>query len=350
MEVRVDSEAKRVVSLRMEGLDGDDGERLVSITMRLDYPATGPVDIYAFGVPRDARIIDTRPKADAKTVLDRLDARYKKGFGNYVGMITSTALDQDGKPRMDRGNIQLYTQNGDAWFCLRYLVLSPELAKTKHRDMPKMDVPPGWPVPQIETVIQYAEDVLPWGFIVSDGERTWAGTYFPNKKSYVGAGEVKGPARQILPMSKARESLPGEIWPSRLKLGLFGPNSKVELLTDDDRPGQIGLWVETVSYPTQTSKRRNVKIYWIDPSRDHMPVETIFRTYAKDDRTIEHEIRTQYLDYAQLPNGQRYPARWQVIRSHSVTEYHLQIIPDMELDEIWFTSPAQKLESGSASQ
>ncbi len=56
--MRVDSEAKRVVSLRMEGLDAADGERPVSITMHIDYPGTGPADIYALGVPRDARIVD----------------------------------------------------------------------------------------------------------------------------------------------------------------------------------------------------------------------------------------------------------------------------------------------------
>ena len=59
LEVTIDSEAKRVVRVKLAG-----GSLPEPIIWRLDYPQTGPADIYALGVPRDAKIVDRTRSPD----------------------------------------------------------------------------------------------------------------------------------------------------------------------------------------------------------------------------------------------------------------------------------------------
>jgi hypothetical protein len=56
------------------------GEPIATLTYTLDYPADGPKDVYALGVPKDAKVVDTRPTGDLARIVaavkagrDRLD-------------------------------------------------------------------------------------------------------------------------------------------------------------------------------------------------------------------------------------------------------------------------------------
>jgi hypothetical protein len=68
-----------------------------SLKVVLDYPDSGPTDVYALGVPRDAKLVDRVPQGD----LQRILAAGKVGrqqIGPYAGVILESLPPQAGKP------------------------------------------------------------------------------------------------------------------------------------------------------------------------------------------------------------------------------------------------------------
>ena len=64
------------------------------ITCEVDYPKTGPKDIFALGVPRDAKIVDKMPTPDV-LVLDRKIRAARDPFGpTYYAILCSGQLEQ----------------------------------------------------------------------------------------------------------------------------------------------------------------------------------------------------------------------------------------------------------------
>ena len=61
MQITIDPAVHQIISIM--GPDANSGER---ITINLDYPETGPADIYEFGVPRDAKIVDHTARQGAE--------------------------------------------------------------------------------------------------------------------------------------------------------------------------------------------------------------------------------------------------------------------------------------------
>jgi hypothetical protein len=71
MLFRVDPSTKLPHLCRIEGNVDD---KAVSREIRFDYPATGPVDIYALGVPKTAKFVDRVPADDLKLIVEFLKA------------------------------------------------------------------------------------------------------------------------------------------------------------------------------------------------------------------------------------------------------------------------------------
>ncbi|MCA9109428.1 MAG: hypothetical protein KDA52_05750 [Planctomycetaceae bacterium] len=80
MTVRVDADT--LLPQTMTVVDGDHDS---SMTVRFDFPKTGPEDIYALGVPRDAEIFDHTPHelaGERKVIVDAIRAA-AEGFDDY---------------------------------------------------------------------------------------------------------------------------------------------------------------------------------------------------------------------------------------------------------------------------
>jgi len=308
-------------------------------------------DIYDLGVPRDAKVIDNRPKPNVKAVLDRTEARIEKGFGDCVAVLTETLIESGGKPNNESRSLQLFIQNGNAWLFNRYAV------GDRVSRVPVIKQPAGWPTPTADSALQSTRSALPEFFFVTDGKRAWQGYYNDTTRSYDGLGELKGKFSQI--PQKGQFSLAAEIWPTRDKLQFHRPVTKVELLTAPDRPGQVALYasVSPSQYEDPESGRRE-QTRWIDPGRDDMPMEYIQVTYQPDGKTVWFRTEVRYLDHAQLPNGQWYPTRWQTKQHISrlkgrpetsrTCEYYLRIYPDVKVDKDWFTNPAERIITDSS--
>lgn len=83
--VRVDPERKLPAQLTMQD-EVRDGAHDSVITYRFDYPADGPVDIYALGAPKAAEVIDCRP-TDEVAKIRAATRTAKQNFGDYVAHI-----------------------------------------------------------------------------------------------------------------------------------------------------------------------------------------------------------------------------------------------------------------------
>jgi hypothetical protein len=56
----------------------------------LDYPEDGPADIYALGVPRPAKIVDSVPKPDLARVIDGVRASRQRFADSYYAIVADT--------------------------------------------------------------------------------------------------------------------------------------------------------------------------------------------------------------------------------------------------------------------
>ena len=202
-------------------------------------------------------------------------------------------------------------------------------------------------MPEPKTLLAQIQSGASLRYFIMDGDHGWAGWYDETSRSYPSARLVQAKERSVLISTVCLAA--EHIWPSRATSSLGGSDVRGQLLQDKEHPKLLGIHVEQSPVATaEVHTNRSEKITWIDPARDDMPVEKTWRLYGRDQKTVSTETRTEYLDYARLPNGQWYPTRWrettiQTLRKRppvtSISQYNLQFIPDMHLDDAWFTPP-----------
>lgn len=314
-------------------------------TAEYTYGAPRIRDIYDVGVPRDAEIVDGRPAPDAARVVTRLSDRIAKGFGNGVAVLTESRgmVGRDGVERFDLGELTLYARHGDRNISMRYTVTDSQAARNgAHWLRP---IPNGWPWPKLEQILAVlGPNNYPLGGHITIGDRTWD----------VDPSRVQEMAPGVASQSYYLYSIGSLIWPNRELLGLNIPGTQVTLVTEPARPSMIALArgaQREIDPRLPTSDDR--RTYWMDPEHDDMPVETIDTIHVPSSRAGEKKQReriTRYLEYAQLPNGQWYPTRWEV-ESSSLNlpplTMCLQIFPGATLDEAWFTNPNERFKPSS---
>ncbi|MGE5609142.1 MAG: hypothetical protein ACM359_07800, partial [Bacillota bacterium] len=107
-ELRVDPKAKRIVSMTM--MKGLAGQKLSKpIVVEMDYPEEGPADVYAVGVPRDAKVIDLSPGKDVKELQRKVAAAVETFAPSYVAVICT---EYQRNPGITPGYRVVYKKNG----------------------------------------------------------------------------------------------------------------------------------------------------------------------------------------------------------------------------------------------
>jgi hypothetical protein len=298
-------------------------------------------DIHDLGVPRTAKVIDSRSTVDTKDVLDRLDNRIE-AFGDYLAILTETPLKDDGTRDLDYCALNVLAQHGQMCLFNRYLVGADTNARHRPRQS-VMGTPESWPMVDVNSVLTQLKDKFPCEFFIYDGNDLWS--EFP----LVPPTATKSSIRRFVDSSEARRGAPAKIWFGRLRYN-SGPRTKMELLKKENGSNQIGLHIE-YSQPPEWQQRLE-QIYWLDPTRDDMPTSRIERDYTRDGKTVETEFESCYLDYSRLPDGRWYSTRWQMITTYNFggksrklqREYNLYIYPHKKLDSDWFTNPFDRRE------
>lgn len=321
----------------------DDGEHEA-----ITYAYVPPIkDLYALGVPRDTKIVDNRIKGDVNELFERLEKRYEKGFGDFVALESEMDVDHPDKPDRE-GAVIVYAAQGRKWFRQRFLVGRKQYGPGQPRDV-AVEPLDTWPPSDCKVVLDRLRDALPSDFTVSDGKTVWQGGGASRRDYYSRA--LEGRMEQTIPFDRAQMSLPGIIWPTRTRMGLSGADAKASLLTDQKKQlGKTGLHVEQYLFNLDTTKQLDVSDFWLDPSRDDMPIECTTVQYEKDGKSIGSSSTTNFLDWKQLPNGQWYPTRWTSDftmndsgRSvHSKQAFELVMCPGLQLADEWFADPGRK--------
>ena len=109
--VIIDPELNRVA--RMEGFVESEGMTEPQV-IDFEYPKTGPADIYALGVPRDAEIANRVPGWNVPRIKNAI-ARAEKQFAkSYYGIIAEVVTRSDGTLRLDQTAVTaVYKRDGN---------------------------------------------------------------------------------------------------------------------------------------------------------------------------------------------------------------------------------------------
>jgi len=313
------------------------------------YEKTGKKkDIFDFGVPRSTTVRDCRPTPEANKVLDRLDTRSKKGFGNHIAIMTETDHRKEwgGATKM---YVYLFMRENDKVFYAIY-----GLNEKAYADAPIKQVA-DWPKPDIKSTLDLASKTIPLTYYAYDGKKVWVGSFdtYPDNKSRMIEGETTFNDRPIW----YNQLTEYQVWRNRESLFLYGYGPSADVVTDKSLPNLVGLRLRDGDFSEKPkSAVREERLFWIDPKRDDVPVKAYVRGERFDpSRRLRLTIfDTQYLEYARLPNGQWYPTHWKYDASREDfvekskggfgREFFLQIFPDMKVDPAWFASRAKAME------
>jgi hypothetical protein len=317
------------------------GAREWEVVVSYEYGIDGPADIYGLNVPRDARIVDNRPSEETKQVLQRIEARINKGFGDYVAVLTDSLSRPEGGPDTVRTNVRLLARKGSAGMAQTFAVLPRKLP-----NHPGIALPEKWPDISAEELLQLARESTPHSYVAFDNEKVSAGRFLRGRMDPTYAAAIdRGTAMQLASVAQY-------IWPNLSAVNRYTPQTQIRLAANDpDRPGLLGIEVNTLGpsndfYISQT-------VYWIDPQHDDAMVEmteTTFRGGSMLNR--QSATDTRVTEIGKLPDGRAYPARWTVssrrpnpdgfLDPYLTRECHLVLFADKSYDPSWLpaTQPA----------
>ena len=283
--------------------------------MRFEYPEQGPADIYAVGVPKDADVVDTRPKGSLKDLTKEIQRRFDKGFGDYIAVVLESSGSREEPNNPSYPNMVLVMRrSGQLWRLDRYLAVNTSLRKDDKRKSLYETIKDIWPNPTIEQILESEDKEALIGQVLFNGKYTISCTQMRGK---VHKGKWRGDTSRLSP-----EVLPAIVWtnPFMLTMGNENEEKKIESLPVDPNHAQlIGFRVRTTAkdknkdYGQYNQSREGTDDYWFDPARDYILLEHKIQKEVgqKSGYTFSRSIATAV---AQTTDGRWYP---KVIR----TEY-----------------------------
>ncbi len=308
-------------------------------------------DLFDVGVPRDSLVLDSRPDPETKKLLDRLDTRVERDYGDYVAVLTQTNHGKRWGAKPKKMFLYLYGRQENRAFYGEY-----SLRGNDYADSPLLKIQ-GWPNPNLNQVLELTGKTIPVFFYATDGKKSCAGSYAPDEVKNGRFREHQDPIKNNPFQTNYR--LGYHLWKGRDALFLWGFGPKQDLVTDKDHPNALGLRLREGDFsPKAEPQARTEKIFWIDPTRDDLPLEATTREekfIVRQKPPVIIEFKIRYLKYAQLPNGRWYPSHWENRLSRKDSdgkadgfslEYHLQIFPKAKLDPAWYGSRVAALKVG----
>ncbi|UCD51949.1 MAG: carboxypeptidase regulatory-like domain-containing protein [Phycisphaerales bacterium] len=256
-----------------------------------DYPDGGPEDIYALGVPQNAAAFDIRPEGPALALVDKVQERFERGFGDYRAVVLESWVDESGTSEPLAISV-LWQKNdlkrSDVYHAFNFQDRpdAPGTLYARIRD--------NWPNLTISQVLEIVDDNALERRMLFDGQRTIRWT---NDGGQWVQDEHRTDQFKILDAPLAH-SLAGLVWSNlhwRLQMGSSQFKREVRLLPEDpNRPGLAGL--QFVEFAARED-------YWFDPSQDYMKVE---RVRKEEGRGIAARYAVD--QSARTPDGQWYPS------------------------------------------
>lgn len=306
----------RNVLIRMRASTTRNG-RGEQLTTTFDYAEEGPKDIYALGVRADAAVFDIRPEGPALAVIDQVQERFERGFGNHLAVVLDSWVDEDGT----RGpsGITVLRQQGnlkrsDIYYAFDFQGRpdAPETLYPRIKD--------DWQDLTIEQVLEAVDASALERRMLFDGRKT---IRWRQDRGQMVRDEDETDQFKISP-EPLTHSLNSLIWPNlhlRLQSGSSQLKREVRLLPEDpNRPGLVG--VQFVGFAERED-------YWFDPSKDHMRVERIKK---EEGRGVVSRLLVAQT--AQAPQGRWYPqvVRTEWSKADGITDGHRELRVLLDLD------------------
>ena len=300
-----------------------DGSRSVT---RFDYPASGPTDLHAAGVPADVRIIDRRASTDVRQ-LESTWTKARVEFDNYDAVFVQVP---DGLPHSVftglNADIKRIRRDGS-----RYrvdMLLRPMSGVVPPTDDTNMDEwwranrDQFWSVPILicdgSTVTYYS---MVDGRLRNDGPPN-LDVRIVNQHPVHGSGVDRPVAwPHLMPEYSCRPHL----WTSDVKR-LF----EYSLSPDDGTDESVRLIV-TQPDETMTAERHR---YSLDPSRGFCVNEVIQPVFQPNSHDVAYVDTEKSFDFEQSPSGFWYPTRVERMTSEAsqlqVRTFHVDFVTSLD--------------------
>jgi len=277
-------------------------ERVVT-SIVFEYPAEGPADIYALGVPADAKVADNRPKGSAADLVEQVQRRFDAGFEDHIAVMLESYV--GGNETLEPAQIVVMWQQGRQKRMGRYHACNfgdrrPEMA-TLYPAIKDL-----WPNLTIADVLGLISDEFAEYQLIFDG------TASTNWSRFSGRVNVQTITTDLFQTPSIIDWLTNLAGINPMLLMSSGPNLQKKLETfpaDPNHPGLVGFHVVTTSSDSSgrlhgTTPRVGSESYWFDPDRDYLLIERWSRN--ERDEGI-YEFLTETSEVAQTPAGKWYP-------------------------------------------
>ena len=277
--------------------------------------------IYDAGAPKDAKIYDNRPTAEAMTLVRRVRARLDKPLPDGIMVMLYTATD----PHIS-DDLTVYGRWGAQWARRSYPLASLGAADKKGG----IQLPEHWQDSASDEFFRRLAETMPEREIGGDGTKAWDGlfdadtgepyvsyatatmdengkTTTTSEGKVAGRDECTGAAAQSL----ERICSPTRWFYPEGTNTAYSTLNHLDLITAPDRPGEVAL---RALFPDNTpDSLRFMTQEWIDPAHEDRAVT--FQTLTFIDpkvRQIDCRVVKQFGEYATLPapDGRSYPTVW----------------------------------------
>lgn len=257
--------------------------------LKLEYPATGPADIYALDVPKDAKIEDRMPSADLQKIAEAQN-RNRMLLENYVAFLGE---DPDFPTRI------IY-RGTDQWKVSLCMTTQPWLNKQ----------PTGEPE-KVLTWQEREQQFQLWPIVMCDGKRVWKADRNKeplawNQVETVRVGESLESTRRH---GDACFMLEWSVYPDL--------NSYPQLtltLKENPTEGPAGCVLVVRSFPSSDPGTFQTQKYWLDPQYGYAVVKYEYSDCQEleDDPSLAPGIRRPTFEFAgfeRSPHGVWYPTK-----------------------------------------
>jgi len=299
VEIRVDAE-KMLPDL----VTFTHGKQKMQLT--IDYPAEGPADIYALGVPRDAPVEDRMPPADLDRII-KIVQQNRRDFGNYLAVACGNRPFAVHMIRCKGDKFRIDVGIGDT----KHVASGAEMG---------------------EWWREHGKEILPEGSVLCDGRRIY-------QHSLVGPDTGWKPSRHHIRQGDARAVAAEGVGDSAQYFG-DAQQYFVDLLAYPPRldPQQLAsspLYTAHLDPKGENGPAGSVRVevllanqgrpadlrtyhkeeFWLQPKYGYAVVKRVWSDCpAVDEDPLQKERQTiyEYDDFRQTPRGVWYPsvARW----------------------------------------
>jgi hypothetical protein len=266
-----------------------------------EYPAEGPADIYALGVPRDAKVIDNRPKGSAADLVQQVQRRFDAGFEDHIAVMLDSRVETN--KALQPVQIVVMWQQGARKRVGHYSAYNPAERQPGMATLYPA-IKDTWPNLTIADVLALIGDKFAEFQLIFDGTTS---TVWNNISDQVRVNTHK---RDLFQDGRI-ESLAGLAGtnPSDLIMTDSDTQKKLETLAaDPNHPGLVGFRIVTSptnpSVPLRgTTLPASVASYWFDPAKDYLLIEK-----SEQVEGVSKSV-TMTTEIGRTPVGKWYPTK-----------------------------------------